>query len=77
MARTTIDLDPAILRELKRRGMREGKSMGQVASELLARAVAEPIDVPSPPFEWHSASLGPTLIDIEDKEALRRVLDRS
>ncbi|MEA2605840.1 MAG: hypothetical protein QOI00_597, partial [Chloroflexota bacterium] len=38
MSRTTIDLDPAVLRELRRRGAREGKSMGQVASELLARA---------------------------------------
>ena len=41
MARTTLDLDPTVLRELRRLGARDGKSMGQVASELLARAVAE------------------------------------
>ena len=75
MARTTIDLDPAILRELRRRGAREGKSMGQVASELLARAVATAADAPAPEFTWTSAPLGPALIDLEDKEAVRRVLD--
>ena len=49
--------------------------MGQVASELLARAVAEPADLPAPEFVWTSAALGPALVDLEDKEALRRVLD--
>jgi plasmid stability protein len=75
MARTTIDLDPGVLRELRRRGAREGKSMGQVASELLARAVAETSDAPAPAFTWTSAPLGRTLVDLEDKEAMRRVLD--
>jgi plasmid stability protein len=75
MARTTIDLDPAVLRELRRRGAREGKSMGQVASELLARAVAQSADTPAPEFHWTSAPLGPSLVDLDDKEAVRRVLD--
>ena len=76
MARTTIDLDPAVLRELRRRGAREGKSLGQVASELLARAVAGQPDLPAPEFVWRSDRLGPALVDLEDKEAVRRVLDR-
>jgi hypothetical protein len=75
MARTTIDLDPAVLRELRRRGAREGKSMGQVASELLARAVAADHDLPTPEFAWTTAPLGPALVDLEDKEAVRRILD--
>lgn len=75
MSRTTIDLDPAILRELRRRGAREGKSMGQVASELLARAVASEPDIPAPEFVWTSAPLGPARVDLEDKEAVRRILD--
>ncbi len=75
MPRTTIDLDPAILRELRRRGQREGKSMGQVASELLAQAVSTPADAPAPEFVWTSAALGPARVDLEDKEAVRRVLD--
>jgi plasmid stability protein len=75
MARTTLDLDSAVLRELRRRGAREGKSMGQVASELLARAVAHRADAPAPPFKWVSADLGHPLIDLEDPEAMRRALD--
>jgi plasmid stability protein len=77
MPRTTIDLDPSVLRELRRRSARDGKSMGQVASELLARAVATDRDTPTPEFTWTSAPLGPALIDLEDKEAVRRVLDQS
>jgi hypothetical protein len=75
MARTTLDLDPAVLRELRRRGAREGKSMGQVASELLARAVADDRDAPAPPFRWIVADLGEPLVNLEDKEAVRRILD--
>ncbi|HTG41022.1 MAG TPA: antitoxin [Methylomirabilota bacterium] len=74
MARTTIDLDHVVLRELRRRGAREGKSMGQVASELLAQALASPVDVPPPDFHWISADLGKPLIDLEDPEAVRRAL---
>jgi len=75
MARTTIDLDPSVLRELRRRSSREGKSMGQVASELLARAVSESADLPAPDFRWSAESLGTPLVDLEDPEAVRRALD--
>ena len=75
MARTTLDLDPSVLRELRQRGAREGKSMGRVASELLAAALAD--DGPTQPaFDWHAADLGVPRVDLEDKEALRSVLDR-
>ena len=75
MARTTIDLDVAVLRELRRRGAREGKSMGQVASELLARAVADAPDMPAPAFRWTAGRLGTPKVDLEDKEEVRAVLD--
>ena len=75
MPRTTIDLDPAVLRELRLRSAREGKSVGQVASELLALVLANVPDAPAPEFAWTSAPLGPALVDLEDKEAVRPVLD--
>jgi hypothetical protein len=75
MPRTTIDLDPTVLRELRRRSSREGKSMGQVASELLARAVAEHAAEPSPDFAWTTGDLGLPRVDLEDSEAVRRALD--
>ena len=49
--------------------------MGQVASELLARAVGPDASTAAPDFVWTSAPLGPALVDLEDKEAVRRVLD--
>jgi hypothetical protein len=75
MPRITIDLDPTVLRELRRRSSWEGKSLSQVASELLARALAEPGDQPTPDFTWNAADLGRPLIDLEDSEAVRRALD--
>lgn len=75
MARTTIDLDPGVLSELRRRSAREQKSMGQVASELLARALDDPSDLPAPAFSWTTADLGRALVDLEDDEAVRRALE--
>lgn len=74
MARTTLDLDPTIAHELRRRAKREGKSMGQVASEALAVGFAE-VRVERPPFQWTTHDMGVPLIDLEDKDALYRVLD--
>jgi hypothetical protein len=74
MPRTTLDLDPSVLHELRRRGERDGKSMGRVASEVLARALAE--DEPErPALAWISEDLGAARVDLEDKEAVRAILD--
>jgi len=75
MSRTTLDLDPSVLRSLRQRSRSEGKSMGQVASEVLARAMTEP-PAEEPAFEWDAADLGQPLVDLEDKDALYAVLDR-
>lgn len=78
MARTTLDLDPAVLRELKRRKRESGRTIGQLASELLADALHRPAGAPSRPdgVSWRSARMG-ARVDLEDKEALRRALDGS
>jgi hypothetical protein len=75
--RTTIDLDPAVVKELKRRSKGAGKSMGQLASELLATSLreSEAHHGPRPDLEWISKDLGLPLVDLEDKEAMRAVLD--
>jgi hypothetical protein len=70
-----MNLDPSVLRELRRRSRREGKSMGQVASEALARALADQEHLPVHPFRWISRDLGTPRVDLEDKEALRSILD--
>jgi len=74
MSRTTVDIDPSVLRELKRLQRREGKSLGRLVSELLATALAQKEPSPSAAFDWISRPMG-AVIDLEDKEAVRRALD--
>jgi hypothetical protein len=75
MPRTTLDLDASVLSELRRRGQQEGKSMGQIASELLAKGLAEGADREVPALQWISADLGESLVDLEDKDAVWEALD--
>ena len=75
MPRTTIDLDPAVLREIRRRSAHEGKTLGQIASDLLSRALATDDPLPAPDFDWVSADLGRPRIAMEDPESVRRALD--
>jgi hypothetical protein len=72
--RTTLDLDPSVLRELKRRAKQEGKSLGRVASEVLSSSFAEAQPAPLPPLTWISRPMG-ALVDLEDKEAVRRATE--
>jgi hypothetical protein len=73
--RTTIDLDDDVLRALKRRQREVGKPLGQLVSELLAQALAA---TPRPRVEirWASADLRPR-VDLDDKDAVWRVLDQT
>jgi plasmid stability protein len=78
MPRTTVDLDASVLDELRRRAAREGKSMGRLASELLAQQLASDSSTLEPePLPWISRDLGIPRVDLEDKEALNTLLDRS
>ncbi|MBV9279635.1 MAG: antitoxin [Chloroflexi bacterium] len=76
MPRTTVDLDATVLAELRRRAAREHKSMGRLASELLARQLH--VDGQASEGEtlaWTSRELGIPRVDLEDKDALRSLLD--
>lgn len=74
--RTTIDLDPEILRLLKLLQRREGKSLGQLVSELLARALSEePASTVKVDLAWPVRSMG-VRIDLDDKDTLHRALDQ-
>jgi hypothetical protein len=75
MPRTTLDLDRSVLEELRRRGRREGKSMGQVASEVLAAGLRADDAAAPATFEWIGRDLGTPRIDLEDKEAVRAALE--
>lgn len=74
MPRTTIDIDPTVLRELKKRGRREGKTLGRIVSELLTTALSSSQPEPATQFRWIARPMGARM-DLEDKEAVRRALD--
>ncbi len=76
MPRTTLNLDPSVMRELRRRSEREHTSIGEIASRLLARGLREEPASTPPPFDWVSHDLGRPAVDLEDAEALARVLGR-
>jgi len=73
MPRTTLDLDPSVLIELKRRGRREGKSLGRVVSELLAEGLHRDALPAREPFAWRSSRMH-ARVDLDDAEALRRTM---
>jgi len=76
MARTTVDIDASVLRELKKRQARERETLGQLISELRAKAIETENDTTEArPLSWVTKDLQPRL-DIEDKDALWSVLDR-
>ena len=72
-----MDLDASVLQALRLRGQRERKSMGVVASELLAGALADSDrSAAESTFRWTTADLGVPLVDLEDKDAVHDALDR-
>lgn len=76
MTRTTLNLDPSVMRELRERSARERKSIGELASQLLAHGLREERKPPTRTFSWVSDDLGTPLVDLEDKDALNALLDR-
>jgi hypothetical protein len=75
MPRTTIDIDPTVLRELKRRAHAEGTTVGRLVSRLVATSLSDERTTREPPrFEWTTAPMR-ALVDLRDKEALNRTLD--
>lgn len=71
--RTTLDLDPIVLAQLKERQRREGKSLGALVSELLAPVLTEDAR-DRPEIGWPAQALE-ARVDIDDKDALWRALD--
>lgn len=77
MARTTLNLDGQVMQELRARSRRENKSIGELASQLLARALSEPPAAAPKRSRWVSRDLGEPLVDLEDKDAVAAILDRA
>jgi hypothetical protein len=76
MPRTTLDLDSTVLEQLRRRAANEHKSMGQVASERLAVSLKESAPKEFPRLRWPTRRMGKPTVDLENKDALWKLLDK-
>jgi hypothetical protein len=75
MARTTVDIDDPVLKDLKRLQREEKKPLGRLISDLLAEALSrQRTKPPRHVFRWHAQDMRP-LIDVSDKAAVQAVLD--
>ena len=71
--RTTLDIDGSVLQQLKDYQRGRGESLGALASELLAKALAEATPEQAPqPLEWVSRPMF-ARVDLEDREAVDRL----
>ena len=77
MSRTTLNIDTPLLEELRKLQENEGKSLGDVVSELIAEALAQRVSrrrSQSREFVWTTRTMG-ARVDISDKDALYAALD--
>ncbi|MBM4378422.1 MAG: antitoxin [Deltaproteobacteria bacterium] len=77
MARTTLDIDAPVLAALNRLQRAQGKTLGKLVSELVARALSEgqaPERRRPKRLAWKAQAMG-ARVDLEDREAVWAVLD--
>lgn len=77
MARTTLNIDDPVLRDVRRLQRRRHQPLGRVVSDLLAEAVArseQATETVRAPFHWTTQRMG-ARIDLADKEAVWAALD--
>jgi hypothetical protein len=75
--RTTIDIDDPILKDLKRLQRREGKSLGRLVSDLLARSLADQraLTPPEPStLQWIARPMR-ARVDLADRDAVYQAMD--
>lgn len=73
--RTTLNVDDAVLEQLKQLQVKENKSLGQLASELLAQALAQrSLAEEPPPFQWTARPMR-ARVDVADKQQIAAILD--
>jgi hypothetical protein len=76
MARTTVDIDAPVLKEIKALQKKEGRSMGKIISQLLVEALERRKTPPeASTLKWISRPMQ-AFVDLSDKDALKAVLDK-
>ena len=72
--RTTLDIENTILKELRALQRREGGTLGEIVSRLLAEALTQKPKRTAGAFSWTSRRMG-AIVDLADKELVYRILD--
>jgi hypothetical protein len=73
--RTTLEIEDAVLKELRALQRREGGTLGELASRLLAEALAQTPAPSAPALDWTTRPMA-ALVDLADKEVVYAILDR-
>jgi hypothetical protein len=74
--RTTLDIEMPLLKELRVICRREGGTLGELVSRLLAEALARRPKKKAPAqLEWTAQPMG-ARVDLADKDAVYTILDR-
>ena len=75
-----MDLDKPVLEELKALQKKEGRTLGELASQILAEGLREKqrgwVEEAPRKFHWRSQPLGPK-VNLSDKEAVYRAMGES
>jgi plasmid stability protein len=74
MARTTLAIDDVLLRELKTRAAREGRSVQQVANELLRRGMQAARPAFKLKLRGSRAAIAPG-VDLADRDRLYDLME--
>lgn len=72
--RTTIDIEDAVLKDLRAIQRREGGTLGSLVSRLLADALGRQAKRPVASLQWSSQPMQ-ALVDLSDKELVYSILD--
>jgi len=73
--RTTLDIENAVLKELRELQRREGGTLGAIVSRLLAEAMARKPKRGAATFKWTSRPME-AVVDLTDKDVVYAILDR-
>ena len=75
--RTTVDIEAPVLKEVRELQEREGGTLGEMVSRLLAEALAKRPKKPfTPTLDWTAKPMG-ALVDLADKDVVYAILDRA
>jgi hypothetical protein len=75
MMRTTLDIEDTVLKELRALQRREGGTLGDLASRLLAEALSRSPRPAAAPLAWTARPMR-AIVDLADKDVVYAILDR-